>query len=387
VAASGTSDTLTLSVSDGTLTLASTTGLSFGTTSNSSASITVNGTLANLSAAVNGLIYAPTPGFASGDTLQFALSDAGTGLSGTTGVAITVGNFPPPSVTVPSAASTNENSSVNFGKAISVTDTIASGTSDSISLTVANGKLTLSSTSGLSFGAGANGSSSMTVSGTLTNLNAALSGLLYAPNTGFSGHDTVQISVTDATDNQVGSGSVPVAVNPFVTSPVSASVLENSTYAFSTAGQNALTITDGAASTSSESMTLTVLHGKLTLSTSSGITVTAGTNGSSSMTVKGALANLNAALNGLVYAPTQFYTGTDTLTVSIADSSDNLSGSTSVAISVAMKRILPAVATSPVVTAVPSPAVPSPAIPADQEQSPSSDQWAAVTAAVDMLYD
>jgi hypothetical protein len=31
------------------------------------------------------------------------------------------------------------------------------------------------------------------------------------------------------------------------------------------------------------------------------------------MTIQGTLANLNAALNGLVYAPTTGYTGPDTL--------------------------------------------------------------------------
>ena len=110
------------------------------------------------------------------------------------------------------------------------------------------------------------------------------------------------------------------------------------------------------------------------------------------MIVKGTLANLNAALNGLVYAPTQYFTGNDTLTASIADSNDNLSGSTSVAISVSFKKISPAVATSPVVATVASPAVASPtvaspAVSADQEQDPSADQWAGVSAAVEVLYE
>jgi hypothetical protein len=252
-----------------------------------------------------------------------------------------------------------------------------------MTLTVAQGKISLGSTSGLTVSSGANNSSSVAVTGTLATLNGALIGLVYTPSTGYSGHDSLVIKVSDAVDSQAGTGNVAIAVNPFVTSPATASVLENSTYAFSTAGQNALTITDGAASANSESMTLTVLHGKLTLSTTSGVTVASGTNGSSSMTVKGTLANLNTALNGLVYAPTQFYTGNDALTVSIADSNDNLSGSTSVAISVALKHILsPGVAIAPVQSALASPAVP-----ADEVLSPSADQYAGVSAAVEVLYE
>ena len=377
-AASGTSDTLTLSVSDGTLSLASTTGLTFGGgTSNNASSIIVTGTLANLSAAVNGLEYTPAPSFASGDTLQFTLSDSGDSLTGNDSVAITVGNFPPPTVKVPSASSTNENSTVNFASAISVTDTIASGTSDSISLSVANGKLTLGSTSGLTFNAGANGSSSMTVTGTLTNLNAALTGLVYAPITGFSGHDSLQISASDATDNQVGSGSVAIAVDPFAAAPATATVLENGSYAFSTSAKDAISLTDGAATATTDTMTLTVLEGKLTLATTTGLTITGGANGSSSITVKGSLTNLNAALNGLVYAPTSFYKGDDTLTVSVSDAGDGLSGSTKVDITVTFKQISPAISIAG-----------SDAGSLDDQSNLSdpSTQWEGMLAAIEFLY-
>jgi hypothetical protein len=378
-AASGTSDSVTLSVTDGTLTLGSTTGVTVGPGSNSSASMTITGTLANLNAALNGLVYTPNSNYTGGDSLQISLSDSGDGLSGLGKVAITVGNFPPPTITAPSSASVNENGILTFSSSISVTDSVASGTSDSFTLSVANGKLTLGSTTGLTISTGSNNSSAMTINGTLANLNAALKGLTYTPTTGYSGHDSLKISVSDSGDNQSNAGSVAIAVNPFVTAPATASVLENATYAFSSSAADPISLTDGAASGTSESLTVSVLHGKLTLASTTGLTFSSGSNGSSTMTVKGTLASLNAALNGLVYAPQTTYTGSDTLTITVGDSGDSLSGSASVAITVALKHIMPAVATlgssSPMVDDQ------------DQDQDQDAVQWAGVSAAVDVLND
>jgi hypothetical protein len=97
------------------------------------------------------------------------------------------------------------------------------------------------------------------------------------------------------------------------------------------------------------------------------------------MTVKGTLANLNAALNGLTYAPKTTFTGNDVLSVTIADSNDNLSGTTTVAITVAFKHIL-----APAVSVAVTPSV----TPDDDlSNDPSPDQWAGVTAAVNVLYE
>ena len=102
-------------------------------------------------------------------------------------------------------------------------------------------------------------------------------------------------------------------------------MLENASATFSTSS-NPITFTDSAASGTSDSLTLSVLDGKLTLGATGGITVLAGGNGTSSMTITGTLANLNAAVNGLVYTPRSGFTGTDTLSISVKDSNDNGTG-------------------------------------------------------------
>ena len=100
------------------------------------------------------------------------MNDSANLLSGTTSVAITVNPLTPPAVTVPSLAALVENTSYVFASgAISLSDSSASGSSDSLSLTVTDGKLTLGSTTGISITGGSNGSSSMTVTGTLANSN------------------------------------------------------------------------------------------------------------------------------------------------------------------------------------------------------------------------
>jgi hypothetical protein len=376
-AASGMSDSLTLSVSHGTLTLGSTSGLSFAPGANGSSSMIVTGTIANLNAALNGLVYAPTQLYAGSDSLLISVTDALDGLTGSGHVALTINAQSPPVVTAPSSVSLKENSSYAFAaSAISLSDATASGASDSLTLSVSFGKLTLGSTMGLTFTSGANNSSSMTVTGPLANLNAAVSGLLDTPTAGFSGHDTLAISLADAIDKSVGSASVAIAVDPYITAPATAIVLANASFTFSTALNTVISATDGAASGTSDSLTLTVSHGKLTLGSLTGLTIISGANSSSSMTVQGTLANLNAALNGLMYVPTSGFTGSDTLAVTVNNSIDGLSGSATVAITVQQRTIRFGVAMAPPVTA------PSSSIPDDQ-----ADQWTGVAAAVDTLYE
>jgi hypothetical protein len=64
-------------------------------------------------------------------------------------------------------------------------------------------------------------------------------------------------------------------------------------------------------------VTLGVSHGTLTLGTTAGLTV--GGNGTSSVSLSGSQAALNAALPGLLYRGTLNYSGPDTLTVMASD--------------------------------------------------------------------
>lgn len=109
--------------------------------------------------------------------------------------------------TVPAAQTTDDNIPLTFSTAngnLISTDDVDAGTADlEVTLVVTSGTITLNGTTGLSFTAGSNGSASMTFEGTLTEINTALDGLVYTPNLGFSGLDSLSIT----TDDQGATGS------------------------------------------------------------------------------------------------------------------------------------------------------------------------------------
>ena len=347
-AAAGTNaDSLTLSVSEGTLTLPSTTGLNFTAGANGSSSVTVSGTVADLDSALDGLVYQPTTLYSGADSLAVSVSDLSDSLSASTSVSITVAalNAPPisaPAIFAPGGGSLSENGSLTFSSgnsnAISITDAAAGTNADSLTLSVSDGTLTLASTTGLSFTAGTSGSSAFTVSGTVANLDSALDGLVYQPTTLYSGADSLAASVSDPTDSLSASTSVSITVAaliaPAVSAPGGGSLSENGSLTFSSGNSNAISIADAAAGSNADSLTLSASQGTLALASSNGLSFTSGTNGSSSFTVSGTVTNLNAALNGLVYQPTSLYSGSDSLSVSVTDPGDTLSASTSVALTV-----------------------------------------------------
>ena len=177
----------------------------------------------------------------------------------------------------------------------------------------------------------------------MANLNTAVNGLTYTPSANFVGSDSLKISLSDIGDSLTGSTSVSLSVTsptqpPTVTDPGTATVTENGSVTFSSSDKDAIDLSDPDATSTSDSLTLTSTHGTLRLASTSGLKVTSGANRSSSMTVTGTLANLNAALNGLIFTPTSRYTGTATIAVSVKDSGDALTGSGTVTVTVTATR-------------------------------------------------
>jgi hypothetical protein len=456
-------DSLTLSVSHGKLTLASTTGLTFTSGADGSSAFTVSGTVTNLNAALNGLVYQPTSLYSGSDSLFVSVTDPSGTLSASTGVSITIAALNAPAMSAPGSGPLSENGSFTFSSgnsnAISIADAAAGTNADSLTLSVAQGTLTLASTAGLSFTAGANGSTSFTVTGTVTNLDSALDGLVYQPTTLYSGADSVTASVSDPTDSLSASTSVALTVTalnataisvpsspslsgngslalsggndsalsltdsaagadsdslsqsvsqgtmalgsasglsfttgtssaatfvmsspvasvnsalnvvtypgealpsstnasltvnasavPAIAAPGTVPETENISLAFSSGNSSAISVIDAAAASNFDSLSLSVSHGRLTLAPTTGLSFTAGTNGIPSFTATGTIANLNAALSGLTHAPTIGSTGADSLGVLVSDPSDRLSDPSSVVLTVnaASSRAITAPAT------------------------------------------
>jgi uncharacterized membrane protein len=355
---------LTLTVKNGTLTLLPTAGTQVS--GSGTMNLAISGTLSEVNSDLLNLLYTPTTGSTSSNMLTVTVLDTSDQALGSPAqVTITINS--PPVITAPSSVSVDQNAVLPFAGANTISVADPSGTAESFTLSVSHGTLSLGATAGLTVTG--NGSRNLALSGTLSTLNADLPTLAYAPNHGYKATDTLTLSDTDTSDSLTGTASVAIAViavkkpkqkhPPTIKAPSAVSVNENASLIFSTANGNSVTLTDSAATASSDSLALTVAHGKLTLGSTTGLTFAAGSNASASMTVKGTLANLNAALNGLEFTPTIGYSGSASLAIKVTDSGDNLTGSATVAITVVVPPSQPTVTVgTPVTTSVPGEPVP-----------------------------
>ena len=204
-------DTVTLTVSDGTLTLGSTSGLS-SYSGNGSDSVTLSGTVAELNSALSGTVYKPNSGFTGSDSLKISISDPGDSLSASATVSLTVTAASAPTITAPTSVSLSENQSVEFEGSISITDSAAGSGTEQLALSATHGTLRLGTTSGITITSGANRSASMTITGTLTRLNAALDGLIYTPTTNYTGSASIGLTYTDTGDKLTASATVAITL-------------------------------------------------------------------------------------------------------------------------------------------------------------------------------
>jgi uncharacterized repeat protein (TIGR01451 family) len=107
-----------------------------------------------------------------------------------------------PVVVAPPVAGTAEGVPYAFGpSAFNVSD-VDGAVVQKVTITVGSGVLSLGSSAGLTVSG--NNTGTMTMVGTLANLNAALGTLTYVPNKGFVGHDTLTIVVDDQADPALG---------------------------------------------------------------------------------------------------------------------------------------------------------------------------------------
>ncbi|MFZ1814767.1 MAG: hypothetical protein WBO55_16100 [Rhizobiaceae bacterium] len=97
----------------------------------------------------------------------------------------------------PSAQTTPEDTPLVLSGANKLAVATNSGVATlTVTVSVTNGILNLASTTGLTITAGANGSASMTFTGSATNINNALNGITYVPTTNFNGSSVLTFSAT-----------------------------------------------------------------------------------------------------------------------------------------------------------------------------------------------
>ncbi len=213
--------------------------------------------------------------------------------------------------TVPGAQTVTEDTALSLG-GISVADVEGLAT---VQLGVLNGTVTVTLSGGAVISAGANGTGTLTVAGSQAAINATLASLVYQGTLNYNGPDTLTVTTTDtnsATDVDTVALTV-TAVNdlPVNTVPGAQTVTEDT--ALSLGGISVADV-EGLAT-----VQLGVLNGTVTVTLSGGAVISAGANGTGTLTVAGSQAAINATLASLVYQGTLNYNGPDTLTVTTTD--------------------------------------------------------------------
>ncbi|MEI6721514.1 MAG: VCBS domain-containing protein, partial [Betaproteobacteria bacterium] len=233
-----------------------------------------------------------------------------------------------PTNTLAASYATNEDTSLAL-TGLSIADPDAGAGAMTVTLSVDSGSL--SATAGGSVTVANSGTGSITLTGTLANINtflASASRPTFTPTANFNGAVTLTM-VTDDGGNAGAGGALldtdtrTITVNAVADAPVNSVPTVSGTglntpLVFSAANGSAISVSD--ADGNLASVRVTVTNGKLNVALSGGATISAGANGSSTLTISGTQASINATLNGLTYTPTNAFTGTATLTVLSTDS-------------------------------------------------------------------
>ncbi|MBF0448377.1 MAG: cadherin domain-containing protein [Magnetococcales bacterium] len=188
-------------------------------------------------------------------------------------------------------------------------------------------------------------SDAQTFTFTVTNDNAALfttepsidsnGALVFTPADDANGEVVLTLTMTDSGGTENGGVDVSesqtvtltiTAINddPVITVPISAAIDASSTVTFSAANGNAISVIDVDAESGTMEAALVVSNGTVTLSQTTGLTVSG--NGTASLSFSGTLDDINSALDGLLFTADGSFSGTESLTFSIDDNGNTGSG-------------------------------------------------------------
>ncbi|NJN85325.1 MAG: tandem-95 repeat protein [Leptolyngbyaceae cyanobacterium SL_7_1] len=348
-----TNSTVTLSVTQGKIAIANTGLIIAG--ANNSTTMTLRGSLSAINSALAGLSYQSNSNFNGSDTLTVVANDQGnTGLSAgasdpktdTQVVAITIAPVnDTPTLSAPTATQTIANTnplifSTGNNNAITIDDLLDLNNNgiDNFTVTLITtsnsnpyGALTAASSSGATI-TGDN-SPTVTIAGTKAQVNAALNGLSYVP-TDYNSESVITLGINLNDNANGGPGALTATSNvtinvsdinnaAVINSPANVSVNEDALFTFT--GVNAIAIADPDDFGGNLEVTLSVAQGDLTLNTT-GLSITGGSNGSNTITIRGTEAAINTALGSLTYQGDPNINGSDSLNIAVNDLGNTGSG-------------------------------------------------------------
>ena len=159
--------------------------------------------------------YTPTANYSGSDSFSYKVNDGHDDSNvATVSLLVNAVNDPPVN-SVPAAQSVNEDTTLVFstagGNAISINDVDAGSSVVQVTLNGSHGLLSLAATTGLTFSTGdGSADATMTFTGTIANINAALDGLNFSPTANYNGAASLQI----ITNDQGNSGAGGVRATP-----------------------------------------------------------------------------------------------------------------------------------------------------------------------------
>jgi Ca2+-binding RTX toxin-like protein len=359
VDAGSSSMTVTLGVTNGTLTVS---GGSATIANSGTSTVTLTGTMAQINATLAANVtYVPTVNFNGTATLTMTTNDGGnTGSGGpmtdvdTVSINVTAVNDAPVNTVPASITVTEDTASPITG--ISVNDVDAGSSTINVTLGVPAGTLAAASGSGVTVTG--SGTGSLMLAGTQSAINAFIAASNVAYTTALNTNGSVTLTVTSNDLGNAGSGGAltdvdTVALNitavndaPVNTVPAAQSTNEDTSKAIT-----GLSISDVDAGSGAMSVTLGITHGTLTVSGGSAAIANSGT---SSVTLTGTMAQINATLAANVtYVPTANYGGAATLTMTTNDGGNTGSGGALTDVDTVAINVV-AVADTPMLLTLPS---------------------------------
>ena len=339
----GTPQQLTLAVDSGTLSFTAGSGVTL-VSGNGTDTLVVEGSINALRNFVNGqrdanLSYTPNADFNGTDTLTMTVTDQGdlpiqgdpkTSEARTIEITVDPVNDAPVN-TVPEPQIVAEDTSLVFsaanGNGLSVGDVDAGDGDVTATLSVADGILAVTTGGGATIAG--DGSGTVTITGTVSAVNAALASVTYSPAANFNGADTLTLTTNDQGNTGDGGALTDTDTVGITVTPVNdAPTIAGPTGPLSVDPADTITISDLAIGDvdvaigpdGTYTVTLAVGGGSLAaVAAVPGVTVTGA--GTGTLTLGGTLADLNSALaGGIAYtAPTAFDGASVTLTAIVSD--------------------------------------------------------------------
>ncbi len=332
--------TATFLISSGTLSATSGGSVTVGGTASA---LTLTGSIANINSFIAGsnLRFTTAANATANVTLTVNINDGGnTGTGGaqsaseTITLQVTAVNDAPIISAPGSIAITEDVPGALTG--ISFSDVDAGSGNVTVTFSVPSGMLSATSGSGVTIGGT---SRALTLTGSLADINTfiAASGVRFTTDANATANVTLGIMIEDG--GNTGSGGaqtdstsvtlVVTAVNdaPVNSLPTTQSVDQDGVLVFSSANGNLISISDVDAGSNHVQVTLTATNGLLTLGSTAGLSFSVGSgNGDGTMTFTGSIADINSALNGMVFSPTSGYNGPASLQIHTNDQGNSGSG-------------------------------------------------------------